>query len=102
MPWRPARRGSGLLMVVGIRGGCSGSGGVWRDGLSRYVDVCVVLGWCGSSARCRVVSWLRSSWSRGVTGACAVGVLWWAFFRGALVVFWRPVHENGGHAWGVE
>ena len=35
MPWRAARRGSGLLMVVGMRGGCSGSGGIWRAGLSR-------------------------------------------------------------------
>ena len=33
LPWRVARRRSGSRMVVGVRGGCSGSAGAWRAGL---------------------------------------------------------------------
>ena len=33
LPWRVARRRSGSRMVVGVRGGCSGSAGAWQGGL---------------------------------------------------------------------
>ena len=74
-PRRVARRRSGSLMLGGVWGGCSGSGGVWRGG-EVYVDVCVVLGGLGWAGRCQVVLWVRQGWSRGVTVACGGGVLW--------------------------
>ena len=39
LPWRVARRRSGSRMVVGVRGGCSGSGAGW-------------LGWLPGSCAC--------------------------------------------------
>ena len=35
VPWRVARRRSGSRMVIGVRGGCSGSLGASRGALSR-------------------------------------------------------------------
>ena len=43
----------------------------------------------------RLVSLVRGGWSRGFTGAFGRGVLWLAFFRGALVVSWRPLDGDG-------
>ena len=85
--------------VPWVRGGLAGwAVEVWRV----YVDVFVVLGGRGWSGRYRVVSLVRGGWSHGVTGACGAGVLWWAFFRGALVVSSRPVDGHRGRVWGVE
>ena len=68
-------------MVVGVRGGCSGSWGGGLGGFSGvlriHVDVWVTLVERGRAGRCRVTSWLR-------------GGLW-----GALVVSWRPADGDG-------
>ena len=45
LPWRAARRRSGSRMVVGPRGGCSGSGGAWRVGLLRSCASTPMYGW---------------------------------------------------------
>ena len=90
LPWRVARRRSGSRMVVGVRGGCSGSGGGragWVAGvLCVHVEVWVALVAVCWTGRCRVASWVR-------------GGLW-----GALVVSWRPVDGDwgGGRVWGAE
>ena len=46
LPWTVAPRRWGSLMVVGVRGGCPGSGGVWRGGLSRSSASTLMFGWC--------------------------------------------------------
>ena len=88
LPWRVARRRSGSRMVVGVRGGCSGSRGGsagWVAGVLRvHVDVWVALVGLGRAGRCRVASCLR-------------GGLW-----GALVVSWRPADGDGVCVWGAE
>ena len=87
-------------------GGCSGSlGGVagWAVEFRRvYVDVCWLLGGPGWSGRCRVVWWVQGGRSPDITFPCGAGVLWWAFFWGALVVSWGPVHGDGGRVWVFE
>ena len=45
LPWRAAWRRTGSRMVVGVRGGCSGSGGSWRGGLSRSSSSTSMYGW---------------------------------------------------------
>ena len=106
LPWRAARKMLGSLMLVGVRGGCSGSGGGlagWAvEVRCVYLDVCLVFGGRCWSGRCRVVWSVRGGWSWGVTGACDAGVLWWVFFRGALVVSRRPVDGVWGRSRGVE
>ena len=89
------REGKMLWVVVGLAGRAVRVPCV-------HIDVSVVLGGCGWSGRCRVVLWVGAGRSRGITGACGVGVLWWAHFRGALVVYWRTVDGDGGCVWGVE
>ena len=84
LPWRVARRRSGSRMVVGVRGGCSGSGGGGGGGAS-WVG-------CRGPARLRRCmggpGWLWLGWAApgGLVGerwalACR-GWLW----RGGLVV----------------
>ena len=88
LPCRVARRKSGSRMVVGVRGGCSGSGGGWAGGVAGvlrvHVDVWVTLVGLSQAGGCRVASWVR-------------GGLW-----GALVVSWRPADGDGGHVRGAE
>ena len=45
LPWRAARRRSGSRMVVGVTGGCSGSGGAWRRRLLRSCASTSMYGW---------------------------------------------------------
>ena len=92
-------------MVVGVRGGCSGSWGglVGRviQVLRVHVDMWVVLGGHGWAERCWMVPWVRGGpW--GVMGACGGGVLRWMAFWGALVVPWRPADGDRGRVWGTE
>ena len=95
-------------MVVGVRVGCSGSGGGragWVAGVLRvHVDVWLALGGLSWAGRCRVASWVRGGlW--GAVGACGKGALQWGplAFWGALVVSWRPADgEWGGRVWGAE
>ena len=75
-------------MVVGVRGGCSGSGG-GRAGLVTgvlrvRVDVWLALVGLGRAGRCGVASWVG-------------GGLW-----GALVVSWRTADGDGGRVRGAE
>ena len=88
LPWRVARRRSGSRMVVGMRGGCSGSEGGWAGWvagvLRAHVDVWLALVGLGRVGRCRAASWVR-------------GGLW-----GALVVSWRPADGDGGLVRGAE
>ena len=89
LPWRVARRRSGSRMVVGVRGGCSGSGGGragWVAGVLRvHVDVWVALFGLGWAGWCQVASWVS-------------GGLW-----GALVMSWRPADgDGGGPVWSAE
>ena len=44
-PWRVARRRSGSRMVVGVRGGCFGSGGARQGGLLRSCASTSMYGW---------------------------------------------------------
>ena len=101
----------GCLEEVGIfDGGPREEGVLWfREGLAGwavevrhiYVDVRVSPGGRVWSWRYQVVSWARAGWSQCFTGVRCVGVLWLAFFWGALVSFSRPVHRNGVRVWGV-
>ena len=59
LPWRVARRRSGSRMVVSVRGGCSGSGGAWRGGLSRSCGSTLMLGWSWAGLVGRV-GWSRA------------------------------------------
>ena len=73
LPWRVARRRSRSLMVAGVRGGCPGSGGVWRGGRSRSnaaTSMCVWR-WAG------LVGLGGVRWSRGreVAGPGVSGVV---------------------------
>ena len=61
LPWRAAWRRSESRMVVGVRGGCSGSGGGWRGGLSRSSSSMSMYGW---SWAC-LVGLGGARWSRG-------------------------------------
>ena len=45
LPWRVARRRSGSRMVVGVRGGCSGSGGGGLGGLPGSCASTLTYGW---------------------------------------------------------
>ena len=88
LPWRVAGRRSGSKMVVGVRGGCSGSGGAWRGGLSRSCASTSMYGWPWAGlvglggARwprgCEVgpgVSWVLVA--GGSRGGWPSRVLWW-------------------------
>ena len=99
LPWRAARRRSWSRMVVGVRGGCSGSWGGLAgravEVLRVHVDVWVVLGGLGWARRCRVVPRVKGGpW--GVVVACAGRVLRCVAFWGASLVSWRPVDGEGG------
>ena len=65
LPWRVARRRSGSRMVVGVRGGCSGSGGVGlgeRRALGRSGGVLESCGWrLGVSVGHGVGQWTSGS-----------------------------------------
>ena len=61
LPWRAARRRSGSRMVVGVRGGCPGSGGIWRGGLSRSGASTSMCGW----SRAGLAGLGGAGWSRG-------------------------------------
>ena len=89
LPWRVARRRSGLLMVAGVRGGCPGSGGVWRGELSRYgasTSMCV---WSWAGLAGLGGAWWSRGWEAGgpgvsrvlvaggSRGGCSSWVLWW-------------------------
>ena len=81
LPWRVARRRSGLRMVAGVGGGARGPGGWagWVAGvLDFYVDVWLALGGLDRAGRCRVASLVRDGLS------------------GAVVVSWRPADGDGG------
>ena len=71
LPWRVARRRSGSRMVVGVRGGCSGSYRGWAGwvaGVLRVqVDVRLALVGLGRAGRCQAASQVRG----GLWGA------WW-------------------------
>ena len=62
LPWRVARRRSGSRMVVGERGGCSGSGrglaGWAAEVLRVHVNVWVALGGLGWAGWCRLAPWV--------------------------------------------
>ena len=45
LPWRVARRRLGSRMVVGVRGGCSGSGGGGLGGLPGSCTSTSMYGW---------------------------------------------------------
>ena len=91
-------------MVVGVRGGCSGSkGGWWVAGVLRvHVDVLVALGWFRWAGRCRVPWWVRGRLWCDV-GGCGGGFLRWGpvAFWGALVVSWRPADRDRGGVCGA-
>ena len=98
-------------MVVGVRGGCPGSGGAWRGGLPRSCAYTSMYGWpwaglvglggAGSPPGCKVGPGV--SWVLVVGGSCGgwlSGVLWWCLgglwtemegvcgVRSRLVDFW--------------
>ena len=74
-------------MVLGVRGGCSGSGGAWRGELSRSSTCTLMYGWSwagqvrvgGAGWSCGREMGLRLSWVLVVGGPCDAwpsGVLW--------------------------
>ena len=107
LPWRVARRRSGSRMVVGVRGGSSGSRRAWRGGLPGSCTLTSMYGWPWAAlAGLGVAEWPRGMtgglW--GAVGACGGGVLWWGLlaFCGALVLSWRPADGDGGRVKGAE
>ena len=59
--WRAAWSRSGSRMVVGVRGGCSGSGGGCRGGLSRSSSTTSMYGWSWAG----LIGLSGAGWSRG-------------------------------------
>ena len=90
LPWRVAQRRSGLRMVVGVRGGCSGSGGAWSGGLPGSCASTSMYGWPWAGlAGLGGARWPRGRevgsgvpWVLVAGGSCGgacrpSGVLWW-------------------------
>ena len=86
-------------MVVGVKGGCSGSGGSWGGGLSRS---CASTSMCGRF-RAGLVGLGGAGWCRG--GRVGLGVSWVPVAEGhgvdGLLRCSVGVLEACGQRWGV-
>ena len=71
LPWRVARRMSGSRMVVGVRGGCSGSVGGGLAGLMGSCASTSTYGWAWLVSAALGGAWWLRGWDVGS------GVLWW-------------------------
>ena len=71
LPWRVARRRSGSRMVVGVRGGCSGSGGGGLGGLPGSCASTSMYGWPWSGSAGLGGAGRLLGWEMGF------GMLWW-------------------------